>query len=417
MTPALTLDEHPATNRVESIDLLRGLTILLMLWVNDLASVSGTPSALRHISPAGADGMTLVDVVFPAFLFIVGLSLPIALERRMAEGRSISVVAHIGLRVLGLLIIGVYMVNSESMPSNSPVYRACWSLLVYLGVILVWSAPSQPRPSRTTWIAGRWIGIMILVGAAFWYRNPEVGGWIQLRHSWWGILGLIGWAYLVTALVWLGLRRNLAAQVGMIGVLYCIYFADRAGMFTCVAWLDRVVDIGSMLGSLPAITLSGAVAGQMLVLSPDRPGHWQKIFGAFAFGLVLAGTGLLLHGLRQIHPMFIINKIAATPPWCLLSSALTLWAWALLHLLTDAVGLGGRPRILADAGRNALFAFVAAPVIYAVVDLVSGLTGGWDPYFHLSQNFATGVWRSLIFALAVTWLTGWLPRRGWTLRL
>ena len=60
-----------ATPRVLSIDVLRGLDVLLMLFVNEVAGVRGAPAFLLH-TPHDADGMTITDVVFPAFLFIVG---------------------------------------------------------------------------------------------------------------------------------------------------------------------------------------------------------------------------------------------------------------------------------------------------------------------------------------------------------
>jgi hypothetical protein len=115
--------------------------------------------------------------------------------------------------------------------------------------------------------------------------------------------------------------------------------------------------------------------------------------------------------------MFIVNKIAATPAWCLLSSACTVWTWAILHLLTDAAGLGGRPRWLADAGRNALFAFIAGPILYALFDLVAASLAGRPFYANLGTSFDLGFWRSLLFAVGVTWFTGWLWRRGWSLKL
>ena len=55
-----------------SIDLLRGADVLLMLFVNEVAFVKGAPAFLRHVG-MDVDGMTITDVVFPAFLFIVGL--------------------------------------------------------------------------------------------------------------------------------------------------------------------------------------------------------------------------------------------------------------------------------------------------------------------------------------------------------
>ena len=63
--------------RILSIDAFRGLTILVMVFVNQLAGVSGVPQWARHMK-ADADAMSFVDVVFPAFLFIVGMSIPFA---------------------------------------------------------------------------------------------------------------------------------------------------------------------------------------------------------------------------------------------------------------------------------------------------------------------------------------------------
>ncbi len=53
------------TERIDSIDALRGITILVMLFVNDVAGVRGTPAWMKHVSLPDADGMTFVDVVFP----------------------------------------------------------------------------------------------------------------------------------------------------------------------------------------------------------------------------------------------------------------------------------------------------------------------------------------------------------------
>jgi heparan-alpha-glucosaminide N-acetyltransferase len=73
------------SQRVASIDIFRGITILVMIFVNDLAGVKGLPWWTYHIAP-GEDGMTYVDVVFPAFLFIVGMAVPLAIKKRKAQG-------------------------------------------------------------------------------------------------------------------------------------------------------------------------------------------------------------------------------------------------------------------------------------------------------------------------------------------
>ena len=63
--------------RIASIDILRALTMVLMIFVNDLWSLKDTPAWLGHVA-SGVDGIGLADTVFPAFLFIVGMSIPFA---------------------------------------------------------------------------------------------------------------------------------------------------------------------------------------------------------------------------------------------------------------------------------------------------------------------------------------------------
>ena len=85
-----------ATPRVLSIDVLRGLDVLLMLFVNEVAGVRGAPAFLLH-TPHDADGMTITDVVFPAFLFIVGMAIPMALGGRLRrEENRAAVWRHVG---------------------------------------------------------------------------------------------------------------------------------------------------------------------------------------------------------------------------------------------------------------------------------------------------------------------------------
>ncbi len=108
-----------ANERVVSIDILRGLTMMLMIFVNDLASVHGLPWWNYHL-PASANGMTYVDMVFPTFLFIVGLSLPLAIEKRLKAGASLGQLwTHILGRTAGLLVLGIALANAEKCTSMS----------------------------------------------------------------------------------------------------------------------------------------------------------------------------------------------------------------------------------------------------------------------------------------------------------
>src|SRR6476620_12117240 len=97
--------------RILSIDALRGITILLMVFVNELAGMRDIPVWMKHM-PADADAMSFVDVVFPAFLFIVGMSIPFAINNRLARGKTfIQLSRYILFRTMGLMVLGFFMVN------------------------------------------------------------------------------------------------------------------------------------------------------------------------------------------------------------------------------------------------------------------------------------------------------------------
>ncbi|RPI20931.1 MAG: DUF5009 domain-containing protein [Acidobacteria bacterium] len=409
--PAITATTASPSERLTSLDILRGLTVLVMLFVNDLAGVTGVPGWMKHVQPPNADGMTFVDVVFPAFLFIVGLAMPLAFERRFARGQSVpEVLRHLVLRAGSLLVIGVLMVNSDNVSDAGWLHPAAWGLLVYLAVCLVWM--NLPGIKRSLLV--RFAGVALIVCLVFAFKGQGAGALIELRPSWWGILGLIGWAYLVTGLIYLAGRGNSLVLAAAIPLLYCVYFADRAGFFARLSAFDSLVDFGSMLGSHAAITASGALLG--LTLLPPARTHRSRLLAAVLLGAAFAVAGLLLHSLHSLHPMFIYNKIAATAPWCLLSCAWTAWIWAAIYWLSEVARVRKGTSWLAAAGQNALFAFILGPIAYTLLGLGSRLPGiaSWS---WLGDRFSTGLFRSILFAVAATWLTAFLHRRRLTLRL
>src|SRR6202012_1099137 len=108
-TPELAPPAATKLARVTSIDAVRGLVMLTMIYVNDLAGApdsAGVPDWMKHASdirPRINNGMTFVDLVFPGFLFIVGLSIPFALGRRLKEpGGWLRALPHIFIRSASL---------------------------------------------------------------------------------------------------------------------------------------------------------------------------------------------------------------------------------------------------------------------------------------------------------------------------
>ena len=115
--------------------------------------------------------------------------------------------------------------------------------------------------------------------------------------------------------------------------------------------------------------------------------------------------------------MWIVNKNAATPPWCLYSSAITVWVWALTYWLMDVKGWKKWAVIFQPGGENPLFAYILQPMVGALFALSAIIPGGFNLHVFLGQSFAIGFWRSLGMAFLMTWLSGALKRVGVWLRL
>jgi predicted acyltransferase len=105
--PGLSTVAPTHSPRIISMDALRGVVMFTMIFVNDLAGAPAkiVPPWMKHFH--GKNGMTFVDLVFPAFLFIVGMSIPFALGGRLERGEPVwKTLLHIITRTLSLLLIG-----------------------------------------------------------------------------------------------------------------------------------------------------------------------------------------------------------------------------------------------------------------------------------------------------------------------
>ena len=98
-------------NRSISIDVFRALTMVLMIWVNDFWTLKSIPKWLKHAS-TGEDYLGFSDVIFPWFLFVMGMSIPFAFEDRIKKGETtIIILSHIVLRSIGLIVMGLFHMN------------------------------------------------------------------------------------------------------------------------------------------------------------------------------------------------------------------------------------------------------------------------------------------------------------------
>lgn len=119
---------HPLPKRLHSIDVFRAITMLFMILVNDVSSVKQIPAWIDHVD-ANADGLGFADTVFPAFLFIVGLSLPFAIKNTLKKNESFFKIAgYIITRSLALLIMGFFHVNGENYSATAALPKSVWTI-------------------------------------------------------------------------------------------------------------------------------------------------------------------------------------------------------------------------------------------------------------------------------------------------
>lgn len=423
--------------RIISVDVLRGLTILLMIFVNDLGRAA--PSWMHHIRPSSADGMTLADVVFPAFLFIVGVSIPLAFERARAVGKPAGArFGHILIRTAGLLLMGVIVYNSEDSQTRG---QPLWGVLASIAIILAWCDPPRENSARRTALTvARALGIAGLVVLLSLYRRepgtaeiPFLGrieGWVWMRTGWWGILGLIGWAYLTVAVLTLLLGRRREWLMGALAILILLHLAMTQGGLSArlddkpwlggaarplavlaagVSRIDEYVSVANALGSLAAVTMAGCLLGTILRRDSDVATHRDRLSWATTFTV-----GLLLAGL--VTDRFEgINKNAATPTWCLWSAALTCITWMFLYRVIDMAGYRGWSILVRPAGANPLVAYFLHPIIVESLSLV-----GLDDLilkYKSSPNAWVAIAGSIGMATVVCAATGLLGRLGVRVRL
>ena len=194
--------------------------------------------------------------------------------------------------------------------------------------------------------------------------------------------------------------------------MYCLYLADAAGGAAWLRTFQPYLGMGGMLGSHGAIVVSGTVLGVMVSRQRREGGSRRTLVASvLAYAAGLAAAGLLLHTLAPVHVAFRFSKEQATPPWCLVSSALAAVAWVVVYVAADVRGWRC-PRVVDMAGENALVAYLLAPALLALASLSAPLFGGEDPSEWLREPLVLGVVSAAVFSWLVVRLCGWLRRVG-----
>ncbi len=392
-------------NRISSIDIMRGLTLVLMLFVNDL-NMNVAPAWLGHRA-AEFDGMGLADWVFPGFLFIVGMAIPFAFSKRFSSGQSLyDISRHILTRSLSLIIIGVLMLNSGRVnPELTGISKNLWALLMYLGIFLFWNDYPDKENKFFTVTGLKFTGLAIFVFLILKFKSGQFQNNGSLITSWWGIPGLIGWGYLVSAFTYV-LCRDSILKTSLFALFFLIM--NMLSDWKLLGFLDPVKPIFGIIidGNVPFIVLTGLIGG--LLIKKMAVKEFKKVIPIFVgLGLIYLMAGFVL------RRWFIISKIQATPSWGMICTGISMLVFILLYWIADVKGKIRWAEFLRPAGENSLTTYIAPDILYYLI---------WSSGIPLliykqSHDPLIVVVGSLVWALLMVGLTALLARFKIKLRL
>jgi predicted acyltransferase len=400
-TNRTALEPAAQPRRVLSIDIFRGLTMLVMVFVNEVSECKGLPWWTHH-APTRADYMTYVDMVFPAFLFIVGMSIPLAIGRRIAKGDStLGLWGHVLARALGLAALGLLLANREYVsPELTGMSAGVWTLLALAGAFLLWNVYPRSEKYAQLYRVLKIAGLVLMIcAAAIFRRKTEQGGVAWLDFSYWEILGIIGWAYLATCILYIPFRKRPWIALASFAALTAL------NIFTKVGWIGWLRGVPPYFwpfesGATASIIMAGLLVSllffdKLFTASPQAKIRWAVLIAAV---LLLSGWALSPLG---------ISKNRGTPTWCLYSCAANTLIFALLYWIADVKRHSRWAGFVKPAGSNTLLTYLIPFVFYAIP--------GFLTTFVHSSTGTLEVIRGLVFTAVVLALAAVLTR--WKVRL
>lgn len=344
--------ENLYNKRIISIDALRGITIFVMIFVNELASVKNVPQWMKHM-PADADAMTFVDLVFPSFLFIVGMSIPFAFNARLLKGDSAKTIwTHTLKRAIALIIIGVFMVNAEYGydASKMLITPAFWGLLAYTMPIPIWNKYAKDFP---VWLKNtlQYGGMLVLITLYFLYVQDT--GEIGMTPKWWGILGLIGWAYLFTVVYYWLVSGKLWAMITFLVICIAANSMNliEGSVIQQFSWLSFIA--GHLTHT--AVVTAGVIISLLFF---DRKAALRINWSVIGFAVFFFAVGYFL------RPYFGISKIKGTPSWTMFSAGICTVLFYFLYWLMEVKKQTKWSEFFMPAAANPLLIYILPGIIY-----------------------------------------------------
>ncbi len=435
------------------------MTIAGMVLVNNPGTWSAIYGPLKH---AEWHGITPTDYIFPFFLFIVGVAVPMSLGKKLASGIDRSVYTRIFSRSAAIFASGLamsaipfFIINETAIPWPLK-WAAAASVIAALYFLYL-------RKFRLAFaLIGVWAAVVIAALLIGWQVTPYNPGTMRIP----GVLQRIAVCYLIVALIFLHTSWKQQAAIGVGLLLFYWLLMTRVAVPGCevttiddkacnlAAYLDRLIlsenhiwragkvfDPEGILSTLPAIatTISGVLTGTWLMKGDKGRGTRDaasegrgdaessienvpvsprldvsastaraanaagsdKALGLFFFGIILLAVGWAWSF------VFPLNKSLWTSSYVVYTSGLALLTLGFCYFLIDIKGYKRWAKPFVIFGVNALALFVFSGIMARILGIirVAGPEGKeitlqqWL-YQNLFLSWAEPVNASLAYAVA-----------------
>ena len=377
---SVSATSKPASERLMSLDLFRGATIALMILVNDPGDGRASYWPLEH---ARWNGWTPTDLVFPFFLFIVGVAMAFSFTSRLQRGEERShLLTHVLWRGAVLAALGIFL---NGFPHHFGLDH--WRFYGVLQRIAICYVITSALELWTGWRTQLGVTVACIVGYWVLMRFVPVPGFGVPTHD----------------IPILDPDRNLAAWLDRKLLLGHLYEGTR--------------DPEGVISTIPALAtcIPGLLTGKWLKAANSAT---KKALGMLAIGVLAIAAG------KVWDVWFPINKKLWTSSYVIFTAGLALICLAACYWVVDAKRLRGAwTKIILVFGTNAIAAYLFSEFVAKLLEniRVSGMTIQQWLYHHWFAPFASPANASLLFALAYVafcWVAmALLYRKRWFLKI
>ena len=451
--------------RIEALDALRGIAVLGMV-LSGVIPFNGTlppwmyhaqfPPPNHQFNPK-VSGLTWVDLVFPIFLFSLGIAIPLALSRRLSQGwKTFDII--IGILKRGFLLATFAIVLQHFRPTvispetNSEKWQLALIGFMILFLMFVQLPKFIPKWLNLALNLMGWGAAIAILTQIQYPHDPKFPQFSLYRSD--IILLVLTNIIIFTSFIWLVTRNYPQFRIGLLGVLLGLILSKSAGgwitdilSISPIPWLYKFEYLKYLFVAIPGTFVGEEILNYQEVDDQDIPKNWNQyrligiviVMGIIILNVIIGlqsrllpqTTGisliLLIFGYRLVnepnHPLEMllyqmyqwgmyglilglafepyqggIKKDPATMSYFFITTAIAIFLLIILTILID--GFQQKPwfQLFIDTGKNPMIGYIAfANLLWPILELK-----GWTTKIEALTNTPTlGFLRGLSYTIVI----------------